>query len=105
MGRARCHDFPCLHACVQIGSGFDVCAAVFGSVTYLRVTSDVLGQHMASVEAALESVKSSTAIVPSAAVTEAREILAGTAKLESWDFHVVRSTSCPASTTPPAFSC
>lgn len=43
----------------KVGSGFDVCAAVFGSMRYTRIDGEQLAAAMHSVEAALQHARSS----------------------------------------------
>lgn len=64
----------------KVGSGFDVCAAVFGSMRYCRVSSEALGTHMGVVEAAWP---------PHATIDEvaaACRVLVGECDPGAWDF-------------------
>lgn len=45
MPRPSCF-LPCRFTVVQIGSGFDVCSAAFGSIGFARIPPTVLGQLM-----------------------------------------------------------
>lgn len=91
------HVSPCIPVfgvLVQIGSGFDVCSAVYGSITYRRIPPRVMEVCMARVEAAISG---STAAGPHA-LEVAKELWSlgtGTTSMESeageaWTFTAVR---------------
>jgi hypothetical protein len=75
---------------VQVGSGFDVCAAAFGSMRYCRVSSEVLSRHMAAVDDALSAAWVGDAVP--AAVSRAQAVLLqdSTVSTPDWDFDMVR---------------
>jgi phosphomevalonate kinase len=72
---------------VQIGSGFDVCSAVYGSIDYVRVSSEKLAAQMTAVEAGLAS---GTLVE----YLKAAGILAGNVDASQWDFEAVGTCVC-----------
>ncbi len=67
----------------QIGSGFDVCAATYGSIDYCRVSSELLAAHMSACEAALDASEINDSFNGAVA------LISGPVDVAQWDYSTV----------------